>query len=116
MTVMTKRLVLLLLFVLAFVSTFYGQGQAPPTGFVPTYAFAGMSPNGLFAHFSVSNTGALVTTPTSGTFFQLSGYIGPVAPVAQDSAGNWHYLLVDGTGALKTTGTGGGSSNFSALT
>jgi hypothetical protein len=97
------RLLLLLLTTVAM-----GQYVQPPPTAPPVVAMAGMSPNGFFADFALDNNGNLYTTGNTH-LFQIGGYIGPVAVVAQTPSGTWGYLNLDASGNLKVTGSGGGS-------
>jgi hypothetical protein len=92
-----KTLMKTLISLLLLASLAYGQQY-------PTYAIAGMGPNGFYANFGLDNSGNLITT--GGThLFQIGGYVGTVAAVAQTPSGGWGYLNLDALGNLKTTGS-----------
>jgi len=101
-----------ILLVLALTLSALGQAPAPPIGYVQPIAQAALGANG-FSYTRIDPTGALYVTGTVGPGQSaISGYTTPYAPVALDASGNWHYLLVDATGALKTSGSGSGGTAF----
>jgi hypothetical protein len=101
-----KKLLQLVVLMLLLTVLSYGQGQAPPTGFVQPVALSGQQTNGIFAYLGLDSSGNLLTSGSTGIRAQIGGFVPPSAVVAQDSAGNWHYLKVDSSGNLLVTSSG----------